>query len=638
MALSSTFAGEYDGPLTSLAAALGLSPVADWEIEDLSVPVAPEAVPAQRWHDLFVLASPSLAQARAWLPLLSEMGKAHMVVLLLKESGPELPAVQQTSGQLVAQQREEGGPAPDGYSAVRISAGKWVDVHNSVAAALLRHRVGKRMLPLGGTRIGLTLPHHGRWACGDGQARVMTPGLLNPEETDIYPVDFVIADETPLIHGLRQPAGVINVSTGGHDATGWSVSLPPVDTAAISPAGFLPYPELGGAVAEMLSGGGMAVRSAETGEMLAAQRPGGVVGEDLIGKLRNHSYLDVSRLGFGTDSRPFEAADALAAFAVAGIPLVNADAVAGAHLLGEKLLSAMDRFDAGDDAVTRESKSIDMRRVGLEYFSPSARWGSWASNFGRTRPEPKHISVVLATRRPERIRAAVKQIARQSWPNVEIVLALHGIDIPQEDLSFLAECGRPVTILRIPVDRVLGEVLNAGVDAAAGQLIAKMDDDDWYGENHLLDLVQAMEYSGAQLVGSQVEFVYLEDLDLTTRRPPEGERFGNHVAGGTMLISAADLMDLGGWRPVHRAVDRCLLQSVAGAGGSIYRGHGQNYVMHRYSESHLHGGHTWAPDAEVFLQNSVEQWNGFVLPPQISSAGVDYQAVGRAQSFRSIFQ
>ena len=637
MALSSTFAGEFEGPLTTLATDLGLSPVADWEIADLSSSPATETAPAQRWHDCFVLAAPSLAQARAWLPLLSEMGKAHSVVLLLKHSGLGFPAAQQTAGQLAGQHAEEGVPAPDGYSAVRISAGKWVDVHASVAAALLRHRVGRRVLPLGGARIGLATPYLAPWACGDGQARVMTLGLLQPEDTDIYPVDFILADEPLEISGVRQPAGVLDVTLGGHDTTGWSVSLPPVDTAVISPAGFLPYPELQCAVAEPLSGGGITVRSAQTGEILAAQHPGSVVGENLISKLRNHNYLDVSRIGIGTDGQPFEAAALMSAFAVAGIPLLHGDTVAGSDLLGAELLAMIARFDIADDPITRESKSINMRRVALEYFSPSARWGHWASAHGRPLQKPKLVSVVLATRRPERIRAAIAQIARQSWPRVEIVLALHGIDIPERELSALAECGRPITVLRIPTDRVLGEVLNAGVDAAEGQLIAKMDDDDWYGENHLLDLVRAMEYSGAHLVGSQVEFLYLEDLDVVTRRPPEGERFANHVAGGTMLISTADLLELGGWRPVHRAVDRCLIQAVNASGGSIYRGHGQNYVMHRHSESLRHGGHTWVPDNEVFLQNSAEQWNGFVLPPQIDPVGADYRPVGRAPGFRSIF-
>jgi len=460
--------------------------------------------------------------------------------------------------------------------------------------------------------------------------------MLEPDETDIFPADYVLASGSLEITSTRQPAGIIDLTSGKEDASGWSVSIPPVDTAVISPAGFLPYPRQGIAVAETRTGGRVLIRAAAGGKVLAVLPNGTGLGETLIAALRDYSYLDVSGLGSGTIGR-LEAASMLASFAVAGVPILNVGSVDGGKLLGREVLNAMDNFDAADVPVIRESKSIDMRRTALDFFSPSSRWGKWTANFGRSLPEPELVSVVLATRRPDRIRSAVDQIARQSWPNVEIIVVLHGVEVPEGTLSLLTDCGRPVTVRRIPRERVLGDVLNAGVEAASGQLIAKMDDDDWYGEHHLRDLVRAKEYSGAHLVGNQVEFVYLEDLDLVTRRPPEGERFTNHVAGGTMMISAADLADLGGWRPVHRAVDRCLLQAVQGSGGSIYRGHGQNYMMHRYSESILHGGHTWAPDREVFLQNAVEQWNGFSLPPQIDRTGAGYHSAGRTPALCSVF-
>jgi len=83
------------------------------------------------------------------------------------------------------------------------------------------------------------------------------------------------------------------------------------------------------------------------------------------------------------------------------------------------------------------------------------------------------------------------------------------------------------------------------------------------------------------------------------------------------MIGREELRQLGGWRPVHRAVDRCLLQAVQAAGGLIYRSHGQNYMMQRHSGADAHGGHTWNPEDSIFLQSVAEQWDGFRPPPQI---------------------
>ena len=307
-------------------------------------------------------------------------------------------------------------------------------------------------------------------------------------------------------------------------------------------------------------------------------------------------------------------------------------------LLGPLLERAVSAFDSGDVPAQREAKSIAMRRTALELFDPVARWGQWARDFGLGPKDDEAVSIVLASRRPDKIYEAMRQISRQTWSSLEVVLVMHGVELGEPEIEKLRQVAvRPLTVLHAPASAVLGEVLNLGVAASSGEYVTKMDDDDWYAANHIRDLVLARRHSRAMLVGSQVEFVYLEDLDITTRRPPEGERYTTHVAGGTMFISAADLRQLGGWRPVYRAVDRCLLQAVDAAGGAIYRTHGQNYVMHRYTETANHGGHTWAADAETFVQSSREQWNGLVLPPAFQGSSSSYVPPGRSTAMKSMF-
>ena len=73
-------------------------------------------------------------------------------------------------------------------------------------------------------------------------------------------------------------------------------------------------------------------------------------------------------------------------------------------------------------------------------------------------------------------------------------------------------------MIRVDGELTLGDALNAGVETANGELVTKMDDDDYYSIEHLWDLVLALEYSGADLVGKGAEFVYLQWIDLTMRR------------------------------------------------------------------------------------------------------------------------
>ncbi|UNK47343.1 glycosyltransferase [Arthrobacter sulfonylureivorans] len=610
--------------------------------EDLTDPqsLASASGSQQRWHDNFVLAAHSIAQARQWLPLLTLSGKAHRVHLVLQNDGgahppPSRPTVAQLGVGLMVSASATAG----GYASITVAAGKWVDVHRAVTAALMHLQEGRPGSVLRGLRVGITDSAHAAWAAGDPLARSLSPDLLEPPEDDIFPVDMVVADDEFEIASIRKPAGFVLPAEGLADHSGWSMALPPVDVRCVSPRGFIPHPERGTLRAGFDANGGVSFTNpddANAGGLVASLRSGEPLSEHTIAALRPYSYVDVSALLDAADQRA--AAVVLSSLATAGVPLLKASDAPALRLLGPDLAAAISAFDAQDSVLLRESKSIDMRRLALGLFEPSARWNHWAAAAGMPRQESETVSVVLATRRADRIRGAVRQIERQCWPAVEIVLVLHGIELPDEELNQLRkDCSRDLVVRKGGPELVLGEVLNLGVRAARGELIAKMDDDDWYGRHHLRDLVHARRYSGAVLTGSQVEFVYLEDLDILTRRPSEGERYSDHVAGGTMLISKADLTDVGGWRPVHRAVDRCLLQAVEAAGGSIYRSHGQNYVMHRYSDAPGHGGHTWAPETETFLQNSSEQWDGFFLPPQIDAVYIDYRPPGRHAGLSSIF-
>ncbi|MEV4757257.1 glycosyltransferase [Micromonospora sp. NPDC049559] len=230
---------------------------------------------------------------------------------------------------------------------------------------------------------------------------------------------------------------------------------------------------------------------------------------------------------------------------------------------------------------------------------------------------PPSVSAILVTRRPEYVPDAVRYIAGQTYPELEIVLCLHGIEADDELRAKLADCGRPLEIFTAPPTLSFGEVMGAATARARGSLVTKFDDDDVYGPEHVWDLVLAREFSGATLVGKAAEFVYLQTLGVTVRRravPPE--TYGPPVAGGTMLMSRGDLEDVGGWRPVPRSVDRGLMDRVLRAGGLIYRTHPLGYIYERRA-----GGHTWDAGLDYFLRRSGQQWHGMPVNDEFGTTG-----------------
>ena len=602
MQIKSVAVGSADYSMAQLALDLGLDYArTDWEHRDPRIGSDWEqAFPAdQLWWANYVVQTESLAEARTLLPLFRSEGRAQRFVLVIRGLFPAADLPVWTPRSLQAKAGTSALTVPGLGFAVVVEGGKWVNVHTAALAALgCCAPVAPRPV-LGGLRVGITEPAACAWLAGDALGSYMTEQLLRPEPDDIYSVD-VLVGPGELDEQLREQISEQPLRVTPPVWTPPGTVLPPVDTAVVSPMGFLPCPD-------------QPARTLEPREL----GHGGELSEAGLAALRPHDYLKVDGARFG--GLDWQLARRLSQLAVAGVPLLTRELpVPVRSLLGHQLMDCIEAFDAGDPEVLRESKSIELRRTALDLCSPRAVWNTVLGQLGKPLLPVPSVSVVLATRRPEKLASALGQLARQSWEALEVVVVLHGFDADLPEVRRAVEAyPRELHVRSVPAAMIFGEVLNAGVRAASGDLVCKMDDDDWYGPHHLRDLVHAKDFSGATLVGAQVEFVYLESLDITTRRPPLGEQFSDHVAGGTMMIGRDELRQLGGWRPVHRAVDRCLLQAVQTAGGLIYRSHGQNYMMQRHSGADSHGGHTWNPDDSIFLQSVAEQWDGFVPPPQI---------------------
>jgi hypothetical protein len=242
----------------------------------------------------------------------------------------------------------------------------------------------------------------------------------------------------------------------------------------------------------------------------------------------------------------------------------------------------------------RELRSVRLRRTAMSDHGPVEALTHLCAPGAPTALRP--VSVLLSTCRPSDLAHALRQVERQVGCRVQLLLGLHGEDWDGFDPEHLSPAVDDLVVQRIDGSVPLGDVLTALTTRADGDIVTKWDDDDWYGPDHLLDLLLAYDYSGADIVGKAAEFVYLEDRGETIRRSVFGaESYVWNLAGGTILTSKRWILDRGGWPSVPRHVDRLFLDASRSAGGSAYRTHGFQYVLRRRGDG---SGHTWhAPDS-----------------------------------------
>ena len=285
----------------------------------------------------------------------------------------------------------------------------------------------------------------------------------------------------------------------------------------------------------------------------------------------------------------------------AGVPAVAAATVLPRDTPGSAVLDPAAGVEPDDlaDVRVRELHSVRLRRAAIR--------------LGRERPSTfgaPSVSVVLATRRPADLFEAVGMIAQQEFRPHELLVGLHGDEFDADVTRRLQDLGVPgLSVHAFTDEATLGRVLDELTRRATGELVTKWDDDDWYGCHHLGDLMDALEYSGADLVGKAAEFVYLEDLGVTVRRMSIGaETYSTSLAGGTLLARRDTILSVGSWPDLPRHVDRGLIDRMLAQGRSVYRTHGFEYVLRRRAAAH-----TWSASSSYFVAQSVDQRTGLDL-------------------------
>ncbi|WP_241212376.1 glycosyltransferase family protein [Brevibacterium aurantiacum] len=228
-------------------------------------------------------------------------------------------------------------------------------------------------------------------------------------------------------------------------------------------------------------------------------------------------------------------------------------------------------------------------------------------DIGYVDPIPASVSAVVSTNRPNHLADILSTHAKQVHPDRELVLVTHGFDAPSDIKTRAKNEGIDnLVVITAPSDLTLGTCLNWGINAASGDVIAKMDDDDIYGENYLSDQLAALRYSHTDLVGKQAHYLYLRGRNIVMCRFPEREHRFTELVMGPTLMGRRELFIDHPFAERTLGEDTDLQQRLIVADARIYSADRFNFVQVRG-----HHSHTWSVDDDLLLANSDVHSFGF---------------------------
>jgi hypothetical protein len=218
------------------------------------------------------------------------------------------------------------------------------------------------------------------------------------------------------------------------------------------------------------------------------------------------------------------------------------------------------------------------------------------------RPRPP-VSALVSTNRPHQVEHVLRQLAAQEGVDLQVLLLGHGVELGEDVEALAADLGLEQFVrLAAPASDPLGSCLNRLVEAADGDVVAKVDDDDLYGPQYLSDQLYALDYSGADVVGKQAHHMYLASHDATILRFPDREHRYTDLVMGPTIVTRREVAATHPFPAVRRGEDTGFLRDVVAGGGRVYSADRWQFIQVRNTQ----GAHTWdASSAELLASSRV---------------------------------
>ena len=215
-------------------------------------------------------------------------------------------------------------------------------------------------------------------------------------------------------------------------------------------------------------------------------------------------------------------------------------------------------------------------------------------------PARPSVSVVIPTCRPGNVTHALESFAKQRYQEKELLLVLNNASFDIDAINAQARALPNVHILQMEGQPTLGDCLNQAVREASGVYIAKMDDDDHYGERYLSDMMLAAVYSNAEILGKGAYFAHVEGPDKMALREVRVDHQHTDSVAGASLTVRREVLERITFQNRNNGEDTAFLTEAVQAGCRIYSTDRFNYVMVRRADP---AEHRWKVKDAEFLKN-----------------------------------
>ncbi|MDF2546944.1 MAG: hypothetical protein K0R93_1842 [Anaerosolibacter sp.] len=212
----------------------------------------------------------------------------------------------------------------------------------------------------------------------------------------------------------------------------------------------------------------------------------------------------------------------------------------------------------------------------------------------------KGVTCIVSTNRQKFIDNVFDNYMRQTYEDKELVVVLNKNDMDMERWLEKARNNPSITIYHIDENQTLGACLNFAISKARYDTISKMDDDDYYGPNYLLDLMNTFQYTKADIVGKHAYYIYFEESKAFALKFKDYENcYVNLIAGATLTFKKSVFSKIQFSTDRKAGCDSKFLIDCKQHGFKIYSSDRFNFCVCRRADIK---DHTYQIDEEEYLR------------------------------------
>src|SRR5699024_9258285 len=201
-----------------------------------------------------------------------------------------------------------------------------------------------------------------------------------------------------------------------------------------------------------------------------------------------------------------------------------------------------------------------------------------------TEVKPIPTSVITSTNRKYNLSNYIQRLNSQKLVEIQVTLITHGFKLTKQEEDLIYDQLNndiDLTIISVDESQPLGFCLNKAISNVKHDYVAKMDDDDYYFDNYLIDSWISAKYSDADLVGKFSTFTYLGDSNIIISKHKNTHRKYHPFVMGATFFCKTTIMQKYMFSYLPTGEDSDFLRRIKEDKATIYADHPYNFCIYR---------------------------------------------------------